>query len=166
MSRLSTQIFDSLGFLSPFIIQLRYYSNNCVLIRMTRIILKGANFGRMEQNQLVGDVKVLSIFPRYCISLTKVMVTYYLHAFCNASTWAYAAVVYLWCFYSGRTVELYLMTSKTHVASTKGQTIPLELLGAVILAHLMYSMHGVVQLLLRDVTVLYRTDSYTTLFWI
>ena len=94
------------------------------------------------------------------------MVTYYLHAFCNASTWAYAAVVYLLCFYSGRTVELYLMTSKTHVASTKGQTILLELLGAVILAHLMYSMHGVVQLLLRDVTVVYRTDSYTTLFWI
>ena len=94
------------------------------------------------------------------------MVTYYLHAFCNASTWAYAAVVYLWCFYSGGTGELYLMTSKTHVAPIKGQTILLKLLGAVILAHLMYSTHGAVQLLLRDVTVLYRTGFYTTLFWI
>ena len=84
------------------------------------------------------------------------MVTCQLHGFCDASTWAFAAVVYLRCFYSDGTVELNLMTSKTRVTPIKGQTIPrLELCSAVILARLMSSTHGALQLLLRDVRMFY-----------
>ena len=95
------------------------------------------------------------------------MVTCQLHGFCDASTRAYAPVVYLRCFYSDGTVEVKLMTSKTRVAPIKGQTIPcLELLGAVILARLMHSAHSALQSLHRDVRMFYWTDSYTTLCWI
>ena len=87
-----------------------------------------------EWNKLIGDLEVLSII-RISIYCLKEAVACQLHGFCNASTWAYAAVVYLRCFYQNGIVELNLMTSKTCVAPIKGQTIPcFKLFGVVILA--------------------------------
>ena len=166
--RLSAKIFDPLGFLSPFIVQLKIlFQQLCVDKTNWDHPLKEQTLE--EWNKLLSDLEVLSKIriPRYCISFTKEMVTCQLHGFCDASTWAYAAVVYLRCFYSDGTVELNLMTSKTRVTPIKGQTIPrLELLGAVILARLISSTHRALQLLLRDVRMFYWTDSYTTLCWI
>ena len=59
------------------------------------------------------------------------------------------------------------MTSKTHIATIKGQSVPrLELLGAVILARLMHSVYEALQLHLKDLKLFCWTDSYTALCWI
>ena len=57
--------------------------------------------------------------------------------FCDASTKAYAAVVYL----VNERKERILLASKTRVAPLKSQMVPrLELLGALLLARLMTSV--------------------------
>lgn len=64
-----------------------------------------------------------------------------IHGFCDASERAFAAVVYLRLVYEDGSVEVILMASTIQVAPTKQQTIPrLELLGAVILSHLVSSI--------------------------
>ena len=54
---------------------------------------------------------------------------------------AYVAVIYLRFFYSNGTVEVKLLTSKTHMAPIKGQITPqLELLDALILARTQFTL--------------------------
>lgn len=58
----------------------------------------------------------------------------------HGHTRAYTAVVYLRCYYNNGVIDVNLVTSKTHVAPIKGQTVlRFELLGVVILAQLMHS---------------------------
>ena len=78
------------------------------------------------------------------------------HGFCDASTHAYAAIVYLLFFYTDGTVEVEFVTTKTRVAPIKGQTIPrLELLDALILARLMNSVYLAMKSLLKDVKIFF-----------
>ena len=87
-----------------------------------------------------------------------------IHGLCDASEWAYAAVMYIQCSYQDHYLDTRLVTSKTRVAPIKKQTIPrLELLGALILARL---MNTVVQLLDKSCEVYCWTDSTTVLQWI
>ena len=104
--------------------------------------------------------------PRCYFSADKKPFLCQLHGFCDASEKAYAAVIYLRTVYTERSVELCLVGSKTRIAPIKGQTIPrLELLGAVILAQLMDSVHTALKSQLLD-RLFYWTDSYTVLCWI
>ena len=64
-----------------------------------------------------------------------------LHGLDDASERAYGAVVYLRVGLTDRTVFTELLTSRTRVAPINGDTIPrLELLGALVLARLIYSV--------------------------
>ena len=84
-----------------------------------------------------------------------------LHGFCDASEQAFGAVVYMRSVYEN---GVSLVASKTRVAPTKKQTIPhLELLGAVILSHLMSS---VTTSLSNPIPTFFCTDSMATLHWI
>ena len=66
--------------------------------------------------------------------------SYELHGFSDASSKAYAAVVYLRSVHQNGKIEVSLVASKTRVAPIKRQSIPrLELLGATILACLVNS---------------------------
>ena len=104
--------------------------------------------------------------PRCYFSADKKPFLCQLHGFCDASEKAYAAVIYLCTVYTDSSVELCLVGSKTRIAPIKGQTIPrLELLGAVILARLMDSVHTALKSQLLD-RLFYWTDSYTVLCWI
>ena len=166
--RLSTKIFDPLGFLSPFVIQLKLlFQQLCVDKINWDYPLEGLALS--EWKKLLNELEAPSEIhiQRYYLNPNKKIVTSQLHGFCDASTRAYTAVIYLRCFYSDGVVDVNLVTSKTRVAPIKGQTVPrLELLGAVILARLMYSVYDALQFLLGDVRMFYWTDSYTTLCWI
>ena len=89
-----------------------------------------------------------------------------LHGFSEASSYAYAAVVYLRVELESNTKSV-LVASKTRVAPLSGQTIPrLELLGAVILARLVKHVVGALSGTLRIDRVRCWVDSTAVLYWI
>jgi len=90
---------------------------------------------------------------------------YRLYGFCDASTAAYAAVVYL--------VEAddhkysSFVVSKTRVSPLKAQTIPrLELLSMLLVARLVYSVTEALITRLNSEKPRCFTDSHVALFWI
>ena len=86
-----------------------------------------------------------------------------LHGFSDASSQAYAAVVYIRSIYENGGVRVQLVACKTRVAPLKRQSIPrLELLGAVLLARLCdkITKKG------GELVTTYWVDSMTTLCWI
>ena len=87
--------------------------------------------------------------------------------FCDASSRAYAAVVYLKVVSDTHQVNIRFVAAKTRVTPTNGSTIPrLELLSALLLSKLIDSVHSALQqeLQLTDPTCF--TDSKVALFWI
>ena len=117
----------------------------------------------LKELETLSEIRI----SRYYLIPLKKIVTVQLHGFSDASTRAYAAVVYLRCVYSDGVVDVYLVISKTRVAPIKGQSVPrLELLGAVILAQLMHTVYEALQFHLKDLRLFYWTDSYTALCWI
>ena len=73
------------------------------------------------------------------------IVCFNLHGFCDTSSKAYGAVVYLQVHTASRTYVKFV-ASKTRVAPLSSQTIPrLELLAAVILARLVTAVEGAVK---------------------
>ena len=159
--KLSAKIFDLLGFLSPFIIQLK--------MLFQQLCIDKCSWDYHEWNQLLKELKILSGIKvaQYYFIPNKELITCQLHGFCDASTRAYTAVIYIRCFYIDGTVDVNIVSSKTRVAPIKGQTVPrLELLGAGILARLMHSVHDALHCSLTDVRLFYWTESYTALCWI
>ena len=87
-----------------------------------------------------------------------------LHGFCDASSQAYAAVLYFRSLYTDGHVEVRLIASKTMVAPLTKPTIPrLELLGAVLLSWL---ADTVIKSMNTQPLVTYWVDSTTVLYWI
>lgn len=101
--------------------------------------------------------------PRY-VGLGYEGATYELHGFCDASTKAYAAAVYLRCVYETGDVEVKLLVAKSRVATTKTISIPrLELCGALLLANLMERVNTAMKIKFHMTAW---TDSMITLAWI
>ena len=163
--RITAKIFDPLGFLSPFVIQLkvlfqRLCSDRCgwddplpdkVLVQWQKIV---------SGLQSLNGMKV----PRCYFDSNRTVAYSQLHGFSDASDQAFAAVVYFRASYSDGTVEVRIIGAKTRVAPTKKQSIPrLELLGAVILARLVMT---ILKSLPQELPVIHWTDSMTTLHWI
>ena len=89
-----------------------------------------------------------------------------LHGFSDASSYAYAAAVYL-RIERGNNVRSVLITSKTRVAPLGGQTIPrLELLGALILARLISHVAAALSEVVKIDRVHCWVDSTAVLYWI
>lgn len=109
---------------------------------------------------LLAKVKV----PRCYFHLEYRPIGVQLQCFCDASEFAYAAVLYVRYDYGNDHIETRLVAAKTRVAPVKQQTIPrLKLLGALILARLLRSV--IVQL--KGVSQIYCwTDFMTVLQWI
>ena len=92
--------------------------------------------------------------------------SYYLCGFCDASSTAYAAVIYLIAT-QGELHQARFVTSKTRVAPIKVQTIPqLELIGALLLSRLIVTVaQSLKEVMPLQEPVCY-TDSMIALYWI
>ena len=168
--RLSAKIFDPLGFLSPFTIVTKMLFQALCLDHVNwDDPLDGESL--VAWNRIIHDLSSLKPIkvPRCYFSnaITAKPEGYELHGFCDASSKAYAAVVYLRTVNSNGEIEVNLVASKTRVAPMKRQSIPrLELLGANILARLVNSVQRAISSLPTVPAVILWTDSYCTLCWI
>ena len=163
--RVSTKVFDPLGLLSPFTVGTKILFQTLCKDKVNwDDVLEGTL--RQRWNCLVKEFESLTQIriPR-CYHMTEqVLLSQQVHGFSDASEKAYAAVVYLRSMYRNGMVSVRLLASKTRVAPVKTQTIPrLELLGATILARLVYT---VLQNFCVKPDVYCWTDSLTVLCWV
>ena len=108
----------------------------------------------------------VSIPRSYYADLEENPITHSLCGFCDASTRAYAAVVYL-ILKSDVNTTVRLVAAKTRVAPLQRQTIPrLELLSALLLSRLIVSVSNSLKSMLPQLALRCYTDSQVTLFWI
>ncbi len=89
-----------------------------------------------------------------------------LYGFCDASTRAYAAVVYL-VMRTDAATTVHFVVSKTRVAPLQSQTVPrLELLSAFLLSKLVVAVSDSLQPTLPHLKISCYTDSQVALCWI
>ena len=105
--------------------------------------------------------------PRcYTLPHANLVGSYHLYGFCDASTTAYAAVVYL-ALRNGSEHSAKLVACKTRVAPLQSQTIPtLELLGALLLARFVTAVTTSLSIELSLSLPVCYSDSQIALFWI
>ena len=135
----TAQVYDPLGWISPIIIEMKVLFQKISESKvdwddeLTQDLKKSYDKWVLDL-QRVGKIKIQRC---YFNQDNPVPVSIQLHGFSDASSYAYAAAVYLRIeLQSG--VRTILVASKTRVAPLGGQTIPtLQLLGAVILGRLM-----------------------------
>ena len=163
--KVSAKVFDPLGFLSPFVIQLKCLFQDLCAEKIDwdqelqgHWLLKWNSF--LSELESLNQVKI----PRCYFLPNSKRNSIQLHGFCDASKQAYAAAVYLRSSYDDGRVTVRLLCSKSRVAPVKQQSIPhLELLGPCILARL---MNTVQDSLPEEIEKFYWCDSKTTLCWI
>ena len=162
------QIYDPLGFLSPITIQFKKLMQELCKAKMGwDQALRGELLNKW--NKLVQDLEVSPqiALPRcYFGSVQDERTSCRLYGFCDASSAAYAAVVYLVRETSGRKHSAFV-TSKTRVTPLKPLTIPrLELLSAVLLARLVVTVSDSLCTRMELNEPRCFTDSQVSLFWI
>ena len=122
-----------------------------------------------EWKDLVADLpegRPISLPRSYLHSIEELPTSITLCGFCDASTQAYAAVVYLVVRSDTRTVVRFVV-AKTRVAPLQSQTIPrLELLSAFLLAKLIVSVTGSLRPSFSRLRIQCYTDSQVALYWI
>ena len=130
--RVSSKIFDPLGFLSPFVIKLKLmFQALCIEggdwdTPITGVLTEQWNKVVMEMCEL-NSVRI----PRCYFHADSFIVSRQVHGFSDASNSAYAAVMYIRTEYIHGAVDVKLVVAKTKVSPIKGQSIPrLELMAA------------------------------------
>ena len=160
--KFSAKIFDPIGFLTPCTIEAKIFFQELCLGKVNWDSELDENL-LQKWNSLLDELKFLGNvrIPRCYFSSSPVQ--FELHGFSDASSRAYAGVVYLRSLYEDGRVDVRLVASKARVAPLKRQTIPrLELLGALILSRLVTNL----QLNKNNMKTVCWTDSMTTLCWI
>lgn len=157
-------LFDPLGWVSPSVIIAKIFMQKLWREQLDWDAILPEDLSR-EWTEYFNDLKSLQkiSIPRWTHTFSTNR-DLEIHAFCDASTRAYAAVVYLKC----RTKtgwKISLLASKTRVAPLKELTVPrLELSGAVLLAELLAHVRDTLQL--QDVPCFCWTDSTIALSWV
>ena len=161
------KFYDPLGFLSPVII--------CFKVLFQKLCQSKRDWDEVIPEELIKEWKVLISdlkeapplsFPRsYLHDLVDRPTLLTLCGFCDASTQAFAAVVYLLLKTETCSVVRFV-AAKTRVAPLRSQTIPrLELLSALLLSRLVVSVRdGLHHMPSMDVKCY--TDSQVALYWI
>ena len=118
--RLTAKLFDPLGFLSPFVIQLNIlFQDLCVGEVDWDAPLSGDVL--LKWKKITGDIGLLNKVAVPCcyFKFESTRQTTQLHGFCDASERTFVAVVYLRSVYDDENIEVSLLASKTQVAPTK-----------------------------------------------
>lgn len=157
------KIFDPLGWLSPFVILAKIF-----IQKLWKI---GAEWDQPLTYQFEGEWKQIAEGISLCnqISIPRWVGTVQnsdveLHGFADASSAAFAAVIYIKSILNSK-INVNLLISKTKVAPLKELTIPrLELSAALLLAQLMGHVHKILQI--SPSRCFYWSDSTIVLAWI
>lgn len=157
------KLFDPLGWITPTIVLAKMYLQEVWLEKIewdkkvpAHINDKWRNY--KEDLQEINQFKI----QRY-IQTGHKDARYELHGFCDASTKAYAAVVYLKVIQKEE-IKVNIIIAKSKVAPIKTISLPrLELCGALLLAKLLVKTKAALKL---DCSVHEATDSEITLAWI
>ena len=162
------RFYDPLGFLAPFTIRFKIlFQKLC----QSKLSWDDDLSGELleEWNRLLAALREatpLSLPRSYHNHVTASPSSYTLCGFCDASTQAYAAVIYL-VIESDVNTEVKFLVSKTRVAPLQPQTIPrLELLSAFLLSRLISSVAESLSSTLPNLAFRCYTDSQVALFWI
>ncbi|XP_055326335.1 uncharacterized protein LOC129580157 [Sitodiplosis mosellana] len=162
------KLFDPLGLVSP-------------VIARAKIIMKRVWKSSVDWNERVDDTiatdwrkyllelqSLHSIKPNRWISFLPNHISIQLHGFCDASTHAFGAGIYLRTVDIDNNITTRLVISKSRVAPMTPTTIPrLELCGAVVLADLMkFVINAMRHMQIAPGDVRLWTDSQTALQWI
>ena len=161
--KVTTKIFDPMGFLTPFTIGLKIlFQELCIDKINWDETLQGKLLGKWTS--LLDEIRCFETvrIPRCYFTATPVEIQ--MHAFSDASEHAYAVVVFLRSRYDDGRIDVRLAASKSKVSPMTKQSIPrLELLGASSLARLVDKFKVSIGEIQKTI---YWTDSMTTLCWI
>ena len=114
----------------------------------------------------LNEAQPISLPRSYLYDITHPLTSITLCGFCDASTKAFAAVVYLHLRTKAHSVVRFI-AAKTRVAPLQSQTISqLELLSAFLLSKLVVSVHNSLQPQMAPLNVRCYTDSQVALYWI
>ena len=163
-----SQIYDPLGFLSPVTILFKTLMQELCKFKLGwEQSLEGELLNKWKWlvNKLKDNQPI--VIPRcYFQGAGGDVASYRLYGFCDASTTAYAAVIYLVKEADGHRHSSFV-TSKTRVAPLKTLSIPrLELLSAMLLARLIVNVSDSLSSRINLNEPKCFTDSQVTLFWI
>ncbi|XP_059226223.1 uncharacterized protein LOC131998099 isoform X3 [Stomoxys calcitrans] len=160
----SARLFDPLGWLAPTTIMAKIMFQTLWREGLDWTDPLPANLHNewSKYRTALKDIEKLSL-PRWFKSKSTSSTD--LHAFCDASKLAFAAVVYIRVVKEDGKVHVSLIQSKTKVAPLKVQTIPkLELCAAVLCARLVTRVKSCIGLKVDNVMLW--SDSTTVLNWI
>ena len=162
--------YDPLGFLGPVIIRFKVFFQKLCSSKIAwdqplpAVLLQ--EWKHLLDNSLGGPPLTL---PRsYSASHDAVVVSQHLRGFCDASSYAFAAVIYLAQVTKEKTkIRFVHVTAKTCVAPLRPHTIPrLELLSALLFSRLIVSVANCLQPLLQHIEFKCFTDSQVAQYWI
>lgn len=164
----TARFFDPLGIVSPDIVRFKMlFQGMCRLKLDWDEPLQGKQL--KQWSSLVNELKDPGpiVLPRcYFTHVSSVGASLRLVGFCDASTRAYAAVVYLEI-NAVSDHQRRFIAAKTHVAPLSSQTVPrLELFPALLLARLARPIYEALKFDLTLNDTICFTDSKVTLFWI
>ena len=163
-----TRLFDPLGWLSPTTIQFKSFVQ---LLWMDRFGWDEALSKCLQQQYSRLRVQLTELetitLPRKVVSISPASSDIELHVFCDASTTAYAALVYIRQSFDG-TVHTRMLTAKTRVAPIRSLCVPrLELCAALLGANLVEAISSSLNDQRFPTPKVYAwTDSTVTLAWL
>ena len=163
----ASRFYDPLGFISPVTIQFKMLFRDLCLSKVGwDEPLSGDLLSKWNSIASSFNSVTLTIPRCYCWSSQRSSQQYSLFGFCDASSLAYAAVVYVRIETgTGNSVEF--VTAKTRVSPVKAQSIPrLELLSALLLARLMNRVLAALTHEVKFNSIACFTDSRVALCWI
>ena len=164
--KIAGKLFDPLGFLSPYIIQIKIYiqmlwERGLEWDELLPSDLKGQWEQWIHELQLLPQIQI----PRYIGPRNLIAKPLELHTFGDASEAAYASVTYLKSVDENGNVYITLLYSKTKVSPIKLVSLPrLELLASVLAAK--STSYVLSSLQVSDLEVHMWTDSTIVLHWI
>ncbi|KAL0882691.1 hypothetical protein ABMA27_001114 [Loxostege sticticalis] len=160
-----SRLFDPLGWIAPTIITAKIF--------IQRLWLAGVGWDDKLSTELIEE---WNTYRKTLMELTKIKIPRWLgntsddvyielHGFCDASKFAYSAVIYCRIKKTSGEIEVSLLNAKTRVAPIKQVSIPrLELCGAVLLMRLLVETANVLNI--HKDRIKAWTDSTIVLGWL